>query len=66
MSAILLWREESPHWAFMAYHPEIRQFMARNPSASPMPAQEAGDPISVALRYSRGALTRTMGDAVPA
>ena len=44
---------EQPYWVFMAYHPEIPQFMSRRPS----PVQGAGggadDPTSVALRYSR-------------
>ncbi|HWM49442.1 MAG TPA: hypothetical protein VNR11_21285 [Xanthobacteraceae bacterium] len=42
-----------PHWAFMAYHPEIRQFLASNPIPLPKPPDEGDDAVSVALRYSR-------------
>jgi hypothetical protein len=42
-----------PHWVFMANHPEIPQFMTRNPTPIPVPVGAPDDPISVALRYSR-------------
>jgi hypothetical protein len=46
-----------PYWAFMAYHPEIRQFLASQPTPIPAPPGEADDPVSAALRYSRYVLT---------
>lgn len=42
-----------PYWAFMAYHPEIHQFLASNPVPPPKPPDEGDDPVSVALRFSR-------------
>src|SRR5712671_2675619 len=41
------------HWVFMAYHPEIPQFLSRNPDPIPVPAGAPDDPTSVTLRYSR-------------
>lgn len=46
-----------PYWAFMAFHPEIKQFLASQPVPIPAPPGEADDPVSVALRYSRYYLT---------
>ncbi|MDA9437541.1 hypothetical protein XH98_00115 [Bradyrhizobium sp. CCBAU 51745] len=45
-----------PYWAFMAYHPEIKQFLASQPTPLTAPPGEADDAVSVALRYSRYAL----------
>lgn len=44
---------EQPHWAFMAYHPEIPQFLASIPNPIPVPMDAPDDPASVALRLSR-------------
>lgn len=44
---------EQPHWIYMAYHPEILQFMARIPNPIPVPADAPTDPASIALRFSR-------------
>src|SRR5689334_13639307 len=44
---------EQPHWAFMAYHPEIPQFLASVPNPIPIPMNAPVDPASVALRSSR-------------
>ena len=44
---------EQPHWAFMAYHPEIPQFLASIPNPIPVPVNAPDDPASVALRVSR-------------
>ena len=52
-----------PHWAFMAYHPEIRQFMSRNPVRISVPAGAPDDPVSVTLRYSRYVLMPRAGEA---
>lgn len=46
-----------PYWAFMAYHPEIKQYLASQPTPLPHPPGEATDETSVALRYSRYFLT---------
>jgi hypothetical protein len=46
-----------PYWAFMAFHPEIKQFLASQPIPIQAPPGEADDPVSVALRYSRYFLT---------
>jgi hypothetical protein len=46
-----------PYWAFMAYHPEIKHFLASQPDPIPAPSGEADDPVSMALRYSRYFLT---------
>jgi hypothetical protein len=44
---------EQPHWIYMAYHPEILQFMARIPNPIPVPADAPTDPASIALHFSR-------------
>ena len=44
---------DQPHWIFMAYHPEIPQFLARVPNPIPVPPGVPDDPASVTLRYSR-------------
>ena len=46
-----------PYWAFMAFHPEIKQFLMSQPVPIPAPPGEADDPVTVALRYSRYYLT---------
>jgi hypothetical protein len=46
-----------PYWAFMAYHPEIKHFLASQPTPLPVPPGEPDDPVSLALRYSRYFLT---------
>ena len=46
-----------PYWAFMAYHPEIKEFLASQPTPIPVPPGEPDDPVSLALRYSRYFLT---------
>jgi hypothetical protein len=52
---------EQPHWIYMAYHPEIPQFLARTPDPLPVPANAPTDPASIALRYSRYALMPPAG-----
>lgn len=42
-----------PYWAFMAFHPEIKQFLVSQPVPLRGPPGEPDDPVSVALRYSR-------------
>ena len=42
-----------PYWAFMAFHPEIKQFLASQPIPMTGPPGEPNDSVSVALRYSR-------------
>jgi hypothetical protein len=44
---------EQPHWVYMAYHPEIPQFMSRNPDPIPVPPGAPTDAASIALRFSR-------------
>jgi hypothetical protein len=44
---------EQPYWAFMAFHPEIKQFLASQPTPIPVPPDEPNDAVSQALRYSR-------------
>jgi hypothetical protein len=44
---------EQPHWVYMAYHPEIAQFMSRNPNPIPVPPNAPTDAASIALRFSR-------------
>ena len=44
---------EQPHWVYMAYHPEIPQFMSRNPNPIPVPPNAPTDAASIALRFSR-------------
>jgi len=51
-----------PHWVFMVYHPEIRQFLARSPQPIPVPPGEGDDEVSVALRFSRYVLTPAASD----
>ena len=46
-----------PYWAFMAYHPEIRHFLASQPTPIPAPPGEPDDEVSLALRFSRYFLT---------
>jgi hypothetical protein len=41
------------YWAFMAFHPEIKQFLASQPTPIPIPPDEPNDAVSQALRYSR-------------
>jgi hypothetical protein len=50
-----------PHWVFMVYHPEIPQFLSRNPLPIPVPAGAPDDPSSVTLRYSRYVLMPRAG-----
>lgn len=54
---------EQPHWIYMAYHPEIPQFLARTPDPIPVPANAPADPASIALRYSRYVLMPPTGAA---
>jgi hypothetical protein len=42
-----------PYWAFMAYRPEIKQFLASQPVPLPVQPGEDGSPVAAALRYSR-------------
>jgi hypothetical protein len=44
---------EQPHWVYMAYHPEIPQFMSRIPNPIPVPPGAPTDAASMALRFSR-------------
>jgi hypothetical protein len=44
-----------PYWAFMAYHPKIKQYLASQPPLT-VPPGEANDETSRALRYSRHVL----------
>jgi hypothetical protein len=53
---------EQPHWAFMAYHPEIPQFLASIPNPIPVPGNAPDDPASVALRSSRYVLMPHAGE----
>jgi hypothetical protein len=51
-----------PHWAFMAYNPQIRQFLARNPGPLPRLPGEPNDPGTAELRYSRHVLMPRVGE----
>jgi hypothetical protein len=51
-----------PHWVFMAYHPEIPQFLSRNPVPIPVPPGAPDDPVSVSLRHSRYVLMPRAGE----
>jgi hypothetical protein len=51
-----------PHWIFMVYHPEIPQFLSRNPTPIRVPAGAPDDPLSVTLRYSRYVLMPRAGE----
>jgi len=51
-----------PHWAFMAYHPEILQFLSRNPMPIPVPAGAPDDAVSLTLRHSRYVLMPRPGE----
>src|SRR5712671_1790462 len=51
-----------PHWAFMVYHPEIPQFLSRNPAPIPVPAGAPDDPVSLTLRHSRYVLMPRAGE----
>jgi hypothetical protein len=48
---VIAWGQ--PYWAFMAFHPEIKQFLASQPTPIPIPPDEPNDAVSQALRYSR-------------
>ena len=42
-----------PFWATMYSDPQVRQFLASNPSPIPVPANAAADAAAMELRYSR-------------
>jgi hypothetical protein len=46
----------------MVYHPEIPQFLSRNPDPIPVPAGAPDDPVSLMLRHSRYALMPRAGE----
>ena len=51
-----------PYWAFMAYHPDIKHFLASQEAPKQFSSDEAKDPVSQALRYSRYVLTPRSDD----
>jgi hypothetical protein len=42
-----------PHWVFMAYNPQVKQYLTAMPKVITLPPDAPSDPVSVALRHSR-------------